>query len=202
MGLYRLKPASQRLMRPLEDLVVARGITADTLTLLALPVSLAGGLALAAWREFPPGLLAVPLLAAARLMLNLLDGLVARRTGSARPLGEVWNELGDRACDVLFLGGLALAPGVDPRIGAAAVIAALLSSYTGLAGRGAGGARQYGGIMSKPSRMIVLAVAAPLAWATGDPVLLAAGATVVTVGSLVTMAQRLRATMAELRRAR
>ena len=201
MGLYRLKPASQRLVRPLEDLMVARGVTADTLTLLGLPVSLAGGLALAAWREFPPGLLAVPLLAAARLMLNLLDGLVARRTGSARPLGAVWNELGDRACDVLFLGGLALAPGVDPRLGGVAVIAALLASYAGLAGRAAGGARQYGGIMSKPGRMMVLAVVAPLTWATGDPAWLAAGAGVVTLGALVTLAQRLRATTAELRRA-
>jgi len=201
MGLYRLKPASQRLVRPLEDFVVARGITADTLTLLALPVSLAGGLALASWRAWPVGLLAVPLLAAARLMLNLLDGLVARRTGSARPLGEVWNELSDRACDLLFLGGLALAPGVDPRLGGAAVIAALLASYAGLAARAAGGARQYGGIMSKPGRMIVLAVVAPLAWATGDPLWLSAGAAVVTVGALVTLAQRLRATMADFRRA-
>jgi CDP-diacylglycerol--glycerol-3-phosphate 3-phosphatidyltransferase len=201
MGLYRLKPASQRLVRPLEDLAVARGLTPDALTLLALPVSLFGGLALASWLAFPLGLLAVPLLAGTRLVLNLLDGLVARRTGSARPLGEVWNELGDRACDVLFIGGLALAPGVDPRLGAAAVIGALLASYSGLAAKAAGGTRQYGGIMSKPGRMSVLAIAAPLTWATTDPVWLTVAAAAVAIGALLTLLQRIRATAAELGRA-
>lgn len=198
MGLYRLKPASQRLVRPLEDLAVARGVTPDALTIAAIPVSFLGGLALAEWRAFPAGLLAVPFLAAGRLVLNLLDGLVARRTGVARPVGEVLNELGDRTCDVLFLGGLALAPGVDPRLGGAALVASLLASYAGITSRAAGARRQYGGVMSKPGRMIVVSAGALGAWLTSDPLWLSAAAAVITIGALLTLAQRVRATVSEL----
>jgi CDP-diacylglycerol--glycerol-3-phosphate 3-phosphatidyltransferase len=201
MGLYRLKPASQRLVRPLEDLAVARGITPDALTFAAIPVSLLGGLALVGWRAYPIALLAVPVLAASRLVLNLLDGLVARRTGVARPVGEVWNELGDRTCDLLFLGGLALAPGVDFRLGATAIVAALLASYVGLASRAAGGRRQYGGIMSKPGRMIAVSAGSLATLLTSDPTWLTATAAIIAVGAVVTLVQRLRATVSELGRA-
>lgn len=198
MGLYRLKPASQRLVRPLEDALVARGVHPDTLTALSVPVALAGGLAFAFSDELPALLLAVPFLAAARLVLNLLDGMVARRTGTAHPLGEIWNELADRLGDTLFLGGLAFTPAVDPRLAAGAVIAALLASYVGITAKAAGGRRQYLGVMSKPGRMIVVAAGAPLAFVTTDGRWLAAVAAVVLVGALITLAQRLRAAAQEL----
>ena len=95
-GLYRLKPASQRLMRPFERLAVRLGISADALTLIAVPVAAFGGLCLALSDTVPWLLLLVPLAAVVRLGLNLLDGMVARSTGSMHPLGELWNELGDR----------------------------------------------------------------------------------------------------------
>ena len=46
-GLYRMKPAAQRLVRPLVELSVSRGVGADVLTLAAVPVAAAGGLCLA-----------------------------------------------------------------------------------------------------------------------------------------------------------
>jgi len=198
MGLYRLKPASQRLVRPLEDALVAAGVHPDTLTALSVPVALAGGLAFAFSDEAPALLLAVPFLAAARLVLNLLDGMIARRTGVSRPMGEIWNELADRVGDTLFLGGLALSPAVDPRLAAGAVIAALLASYVGITAKAAGGRRQYTGVMSKPGRMIAVAAGAPLAYVTADGRWLAGVAAVVLVGALITLAQRLRAAAQEL----
>jgi phosphatidylglycerophosphate synthase len=108
------------------------------------------------------------LLAAIRLVLNILDGSVARRTGAARPAGELWNELGDRVADVLFIGGLAFHPAVDPRLALGAVIGALLATYAGIAARAAGGRRQYTGVMSKPGRIVILAVAAPLEYLAVD----------------------------------
>jgi phosphatidylglycerophosphate synthase len=46
-------------------------------------------------------------LAIGRLAANALDGLVARRTGLARPWGEVYNECCDRISDTLIFVGLA-----------------------------------------------------------------------------------------------
>lgn len=200
-GLYRTKPAAQRLVSPLVDWCVERGVSADAVTLAAIPVAALGGACLALSDELPALLLAVPVLAAVRLVLNLIDGQVARRTGSTHAWGEVLNELGDRVADVLFIGGLAFVSAVEPLLALGAVIAALLASYAGVVARATGAPRQYGGVMSKPGRMIVLAVAAPLAFITAEGWPLVAGAWVVLLGSLVTLGQRLRSTRSWLRQA-
>ena len=193
-GLYRTKPAAQRLIEPLVDACVAHGVSADALTVAAVPVAALGGICLALSDGLPVLLLGVPLLAGARLVLNLIDGQVARRTGTARPWGEVLNELGDRVADALFIGGLAFVAAVGPLLALSAVIAALLASYAGVVARATGAPRSYGGVMSKPGRMIVLAVAAPLAFVVGAGWPLVAGAWIILLGSLVTLAQRLRST--------
>jgi CDP-diacylglycerol--glycerol-3-phosphate 3-phosphatidyltransferase len=191
-GLYRTKPAAQRLVDPLVDACVARGISADALTLAAVPVAALGGTCLALSEALPVTLLAVPLLAAVRLVLNLIDGQVARRTGTEHPWGEVLNELGDRVADVLFIGGLAFVAAVGPLLGLSAVIGALLASYAGVVARATGAPRGYGGVMSKPGRMIVLAVAAPLTFVLAASWPLVAAAWLILIGSLVTLGQRLR----------
>jgi CDP-diacylglycerol--glycerol-3-phosphate 3-phosphatidyltransferase len=193
-GLYRTKPAAQRLVEPLVDACVARGVSADVVTLAAVPVAALGGLGLALSDAAPVLLLAVPFAAAARLVLNLIDGQVARRTGTTHPFGEVLNEVGDRVADVLFIGGLAFVAAVGPLLALAAVVAALLASYAGAVARATGAPRQYGGVMSKPGRMVVLAVAAPLAFFVDDGWPLVAGAWLILIGSLLTLAQRLRST--------
>ena len=198
-GLYRLKPASQRLVEPLADVLVARRVSPDVLSLVSIVVAGIGGASLALSPSVPALLLVVPVAAAIRLVLNLLDGMVARRLGPGRPVGELWNEVGDRIADLLFVGGLAFVPAVGPWLGLSAVLAALLASYAGITARAAGGRRQYGGVMSKPGRMIVLALAAPAAFVTGDPRWLVGAAVVLIVGSLLTLAQRLRTAVIELR---
>ncbi|HEX2221191.1 MAG TPA: phosphatidate cytidylyltransferase [Candidatus Limnocylindria bacterium] len=190
-GLYRLKPASQRLVGPLADRLAARRVSPDLITWLGVPVAAAGGACLALSPGVPTLLLAVPALAALRLALNLLDGMVARRTARAHAMGEMWNELGDRLADLLFIGGLAWVPGVGPWLAFPAVIAALLASYVGITSRAAGGSRQYGGVMSKPGRMGVLAIAAPVALVAGSDAPLAGAALIIGAGALVTLVQRL-----------
>ena len=197
-GLYRVKPGVQRLLRPLEDALVARGVSADALTLVAIAVAALGGIALALSPNVPILLLAVPLLATVRLVLNLLDGQVARRTGTTHPMGELMNEVGDRVGDILFIGGLAFVAAVGPLLALSAVIAAVLSSYVGISARAIGVPRQYGGIMSKPGRMITLAVAAPLALVVADAWPLVIAAAILLIGSLVTAGQRIVATRAAL----
>jgi phosphatidylglycerophosphate synthase len=192
-GLYRVKPGAQERLRPLEDALVARGVSADALTAAAVLVAVAGGACLALGQQVPLLFLAVPLLAGIRLVANLLDGQVARRTGTSRPMGEIWNETGDRVADVLFIGGLAFVPAVGPWLALSAAIAAVLASYVGITAKAAGAPRQYGGVMSKPGRMIVLAVAAPLAFFSADDGWLVLAAAVILVGSLLTLVGRLRA---------
>ena len=55
--------------------------------------------------------------------------------------------------------------------------------------------------MAKPARMIVLAIAAPVAFVAGDGRILAAASVVILVGSLVTLVQRVGSARTELGRA-
>src|SRR4051794_31421259 len=190
MGVYAIKPAFQRSLGGAEAWLVARRVHPDVLTGAALGLAVLGGALLYAGAGAPGLLLLVPLVALGRIALNALDGLVARATGLARPWGEVLNEVADRLADVALLGGLALAPTSEGRLGAATLVAVLVSSYLGLASRAAGGPRQYGGLMGKADRMLYLALAALVAGLAGRPEWLNAYLAIVLVGSLVTIAQR------------
>lgn len=202
LNLYRLKPASLRAVEPLIAFCVRHGVTPDTLTLLAVPVSALGAASIGASAAVPGLLLFVPVIAAARLVLNLLDGAVARRTDASHPRGELYNELGDRVGDVLLLGAPALLPGVEGRAVLLGVVLALLASYVGITARAAGGTRLYHGILAKPGRMVLLAVAAPaslLAGAANGPVVWNGYAVILVVGAGLTFGVRWRTALRDLR---
>src|SRR5262245_16312322 len=88
-GLYRLKPALQRRLGAPADRLAARAVDPALLTLAALPCGLAAAAlcALAADLGRPWLVGALPLLAAARIVLNALDGMVATRRAVGRPWG-------------------------------------------------------------------------------------------------------------------
>ncbi len=106
-----------------------------------------------------PGLLVVaPLLCFIRLWLNMLDGMVAIASGKASIRGEILNDLPDRVSDVMIFIGAAESGWMSPRIGYLTAIFSVLTAYAGLFGQAIGAARQFGGVMSKPWRMVVLAL--------------------------------------------
>ena len=201
-GIYQIKPAFQRSLRGIEDWLVARGVHPDWLTYAALLLSALGGACL----YFAPDrtwlLLFVPIVAAVRTALNALDGLVAKRTGLARPWGEVLNEFCDRLADVALLGGMALAAPADHLLGAVVVVVMLLSSYLAILSKAAGGRRQYAGPMGKADRMVLLALAAPLGLFLPLEWIYNGFLWLVLVGLAVTIVQRGRATYGDLQPAR
>ena len=190
MDLYRSKTAIANGLKPIVDWLAQRGVSPDVVTLAAIPVGVAAGALLLVSPAAPVALAGVPLLAALRLILNLLDGALARKTGRIHPRGEVYNELGDRLADVAFLAPVAFLPGADRTSVLLGVAGAIFASFAGVVPRAAGGARIYRGILSKPGRMILLSVFAilvlvrgPDAWAVFGPLLL--------VGTVLTAAERI-----------
>jgi CDP-diacylglycerol--glycerol-3-phosphate 3-phosphatidyltransferase len=198
MGLYAAKPAFQRGLQGIERALVRRRVHPDYLTVGAVAVSVLGGLALWGANWTPWLLFVVPAAAMVRIALNALDGLVARDTGVARPWGEVLNEMCDRVSDVALFVGAALAPGSDVRLGTAALVAMLLSSYLGNSAKAAGGRRQYGGVMAKADRMLVLGGASVLAFFLPGVPVMALALGVVLAGLGVTLVQRARSTYDDL----
>src|SRR5690349_634284 len=126
MDLYASKAAINARLLPVVDRLAAAGITPDQVTLAAIPVALAGGAALLLSPQAPWLLLVVPLLIVLRLVLNLLDGNLARRTGRMHPRGELFNEVGDRIADVAFLAPVAVLPGAMPVVVLLGVLVAVL----------------------------------------------------------------------------
>ena len=144
----------------------------------------------------------------ARLLCNLLDGLVAvehRRGGSA---GPIWNELPDRVADVLLLAGAGYAAqtagvGGGAAIGWIAAVLAVLTAYVREVGRGLGRPADFSGPMAKQQRMATLtafcaiSVFEPL-W-RGHGQMLLCGLLVIAAGTLVTVVRRTRNLARELR---
>ena len=140
-----------------------------------------------------------------RLLCNLFDGLVAVEGGLRTKSGEIYNELPDRLSDALLLAAAGYAThayGVEPGLGWAAAVLALIVAYVRALGGQAGAAQQFCGPMAKPQRMFTLTLACVwsaveagagwpargMAWALG----------LIALGSAVTAARRARRIVREL----
>lgn len=193
MDLYATKGAVNARLVPLVDRLAKAGITPDMVTLAAVPVAVLGGACLLISPSAPALLLIIPLLVILRLVLNLIDGNMARRTGKIHPRGELYNELGDRLADIAFLAPVAFLPGASPQIVLLGVLMGVMASYVGITARAAGGERIYRGILSKPGRMTLLVacclwafIAGPTdttAWTAFGPILL--------IGTVLTLLERI-----------
>jgi CDP-diacylglycerol--glycerol-3-phosphate 3-phosphatidyltransferase len=193
VNLYSTKAAANAWLTPLVRRLAAAGVTPDQVTLAGIPVAIMGGLCLLASPAIPALLLVVPVLVVLRLVLNLLDGSLARTTGRTHPRGELYNEVGDRLADVAFLAPVAVLPGASATLVLLGVLGGVLASYVGIATRAAGGERIYRGILSKPGRMAVLAVACVVAFALGpaDTRTWAVFGPLLLAGTVLTLVERL-----------
>jgi phosphatidylglycerophosphate synthase len=134
-----------------------------------------------------------------RLLCNLLDGLLAIEGGLKSPVGELYNEIPDRAADIVILLGAGVAVhdyagGIW--LGVFATILALLTAYVRLLGGSLGFAQDFGGPMAKQHRMFVLtvgALAAVIEHATlGSVWSLYVALSLIVAGSVVTLVLRTR----------
>jgi phosphatidylglycerophosphate synthase len=201
VGIYGLKPAFRRALRPIERLLVRRGVPPDAITALGVAFAGIGGLGVWLGRNGTPWLLLVPLGAFLRTAANALDGMVAASTGTGRPLGEVYNEVADRVGDIAMFLPVLTVPGVPDALVAGTLAAMLATSYLGLAVKAAGGPRIYSGPMGKPDRLLVVGAAALLAMWFRPGGVFTGALVIVLAGSAVTFVQRVVAARRALMRA-
>jgi phosphatidylglycerophosphate synthase len=136
-------------------------------------------------------------LIAARLLANMLDGLVAVEFGQRSPIGELFNEVPDRVSDVFLLVGAGYALSLGTWATVLGWICALLAvgtAYVRLLGGALGFPQDFSGPMAKPQRMTTLIggcllsiVEVPLGYAGR---VIAATLIVIALGSCVTLVRR------------
>lgn len=177
--------------------LVRRGASPDAISIGGMVAALLAGLCFALTPSMPAAATALwlggALLVQARLMANLLDGMVAIGRGIASPTGELFNEVPDRVSDTAVLAGLGWAAG-QPALGLAAALAAMATAYIRAVGKGVGVPSDFSGPMAKQQRMAVVTALAlclavlPTAWTLHWP---AASLWGITVLSLATALRRL-----------
>ncbi len=143
---------------------VKAGISPDAVSYSSIVAALIAGILFWQSSRFPIFLLVAPLFCFMRLWLNMLDGMVAIASGTASKRGEIVNEVPDRVSDILIFAGVAHSGYCNPTIMYWAAILAVMTAYIGVTGQAVAGRREYAGLMSKPWRMVWLAVGAWITW--------------------------------------
>ena len=142
------------------NLCVRLGIPPDAISYLSILAAVAAALCFWKSGRNMSLLIIAPLFCYLRLWFNMLDGMVAVAAGKASARGEIVNDLPDRISDVIIFASVAQSGLMNPAIGYWTAILSLFIAYVGLFGQAIGGRREFGGIMSKPWRMVVLSFGA------------------------------------------
>jgi len=151
LSIYQLKPAFQRLLRPLAGALYRAGVTANQVTVAACVLSVVLGLALYLFPT-PLAFALLPVWLFVRMALNAIDGMLAREFDQRSHLGAYLNELTDVVSDAaLYLPFARLAP-FDPLWVGAFVFVAALSELAGVLGQTVGASRRYDGPFGKSDR--------------------------------------------------
>jgi len=140
-----LEPAARRLS----------GIHPNTLSFLSLLCAAGAGILLAL-SDYRWELGLAGLLIGLNAFLDAVDGRVARLRGLATPKGDFVDHVIDRYADVLILLGLLLSPLGNDLLGVFALLGVLLTSYMGVQAQALGLGREYGGILGRADRLVIL----------------------------------------------
>ena len=93
-----------------------------------------------------------------RMMLNALDGMMARVYDLQSRTGEVLNEVGDIVSDVAIFYPLLFLEGLDFRLAFSFIVLSVINEFCGILGKAMGGERRYDGPMGKSDRATVVGV--------------------------------------------
>ena len=151
-SIYDVKPAFQKLLRPLVRALARHGVTANQVTVAAMLISIAAGGAIVLQPTASRLLLLIPLVLFLRMALNAIDGMLAREHDMKSPLGAILNELGDVFSDAALYLPLALIQGVPGMGVVVVVVLAVISEMAGVIAIQIGAQRRNDGPMGKSDR--------------------------------------------------
>jgi phosphatidylglycerophosphate synthase len=178
----------------LAKLAARRGITPNRISQTSVGFA-ALGFTLYALSPLGPGLIQwlLLILAAAtiqaRLICNLIDGMVAVEGGQGAKDGPFWNEAPDRFSDFLLLLGAGVAAG-SPTLGAIAATLAIAAAYIRELGRAEGFPPDFSGPMAKPHRMAALTIGTVVAAFYATDLTLNLTLWIILAGTAVTILRR------------
>lgn len=164
VSVYSFKSKFQALLRPISDGCANLGISANTVTVAALILSVAVGCAVGILTPHNRlWYLILPFALFLRMALNAIDGMIAREHNQKTALGAILNELGDMLADCLIYIPFWYALGADWPLITVFSVLALMSEAVGIMGIQIGASRRYDGPMGKSDRAFWTGAAALIA---------------------------------------
>lgn len=162
MTLDQYRSVADRALDPVVSVAVRLGLTPDAISALAFGLAVAAGVSY--YLAVPGGLLYLvgALFVFFNGVLDVLDGMVARRTATASKAGDLLDHVLDRYADIVVLAGLAA--GIERyALGFAAVTGVLMTSYLGTQAQAVGLDRVYGGLVGRADRLAIIGVVTAVA---------------------------------------
>ncbi|HET6697596.1 MAG TPA: CDP-alcohol phosphatidyltransferase family protein [Nocardioidaceae bacterium] len=189
--LNRFRAFWTRLLTPLASFFLRHHVSPDVITLVGTLGVVAGALVF-----FPRGQLLIGVLViTAFVFSDLLDGTMARMSGSSSKWGAFLDSTLDRLGDAAIFGGLVMyfvGPGESSLWAAVALYCLVMGSVTSYARARAEslGMEARGGIAERADRLVAILVMTGLSELLGLPFLLPLTLVVLALASTVTVVQR------------
>jgi CDP-diacylglycerol--glycerol-3-phosphate 3-phosphatidyltransferase len=185
-----IRPAVARFWAPVVERLVRAGVSADAVTLTGTLGAVGGAVALIATGHLFWGAFTVTLF----VLLDMLDGALARARGGGSVFGAVLDSTGDRAADAAIFGALVwwYAGAGDNRLlvllALVCLVLGVLTSYIKARAEGVGIACDVG-MVERTERLILVLTGTGLT-GLGVPYAVHVALCLLLVGSAVTVGQR------------
>lgn len=189
--LNRFRAFWTKLLTPIAKFFLRHGVSPDAITLIGTIGVVAGALIF-----FPRGELLVGVLViTAFVFSDLLDGTMARMSGTTSKWGAFLDSTLDRLGDAAIFGGLVLyfaGPGSSDALAALALYCLVMGSVTSYARARAEslGMEAKGGIAERADRLVAILVMTGLSELLNLPILIPITLTVLAFASTITVFQR------------
>ncbi len=158
ISLYQIKPKFQQLLRPILNRLFKWGVSANQITIASIVLSILLGCCVLLSGEIPKLILILPFGLLLRMMLNALDGMMARTYNMQSQFGEVLNEMGDVLSDIAIVLPFAFLPNSPSTLIWIFVLLSVLNEFAGVLSKALGKERRYDGPMGKSDRALFIGI--------------------------------------------
>ena len=165
---YKIKPKFQQMLMPLLKMLHGMGVKPNTLTLAAVLLSLSIGYVFWNASEHHSYYLFVAIGLLARMMLNALDGMMARVYHLQSKLGEILNEVGDVVSDIVIFFPLIMFDELDIKLAITFISLSVVNEFCGVIAKVVSGKRRYDGPMGKSDRALLIGLLCIICYFTSD----------------------------------
>ena len=158
ISIYKIKPKFQQLLMPLLKLLRRFGISPNSITIFSIFLSFIISYFFWNTSDNSSYFLIVAFGLLFRMMLNALDGMMARIYNLQSKLGEILNEVGDIISDVAIYFPLILFEFLEIEIAIIFILLSIINEFCGVIAKVISGERRYDGPMGKSDRAFLIGV--------------------------------------------